>query len=108
MVVALNNVFHFFKSHTWVLVFVFGLAHGLGFASALGDLQFRSVGIKKILVMFNVGVEAGQLFVIFLVLPVLFYFRKYRGYRQIAMPALSWVAFVLSSYWLGSRVGWWG
>ena len=107
-VVALNNVFHFFKSHTWILVFVFGLAHGLGFASALGDLQFRSVGIKKILIMFNIGVEAGQLFVIFLVLPILFYFRKYRGYRQIAMPALSWFAVVLSSYWLGSRVGWWG
>jgi hypothetical protein len=108
MVVALNNVFHFFKSHTWLLIFVFGLAHGLGFASALGDLQFRNVDLKKILIMFNVGVEAGQIFVIFLVLPVLFYFRKYRGYRQIAVPALSWFAVILSGYWLGSRVGWWG
>lgn len=108
MVVALNNVFHFFKSHAWLLIFVFGLAHGLGFASALGELQFRNVDLKKILIMFNVGVEAGQIFVIFLVLPILFYFRKYRGYRQIAVPALSWFAVVLSGYWLGSRVGWWG
>ena len=108
MVVALNNIFHFFKSHTWLLIFGFGLAHGLGFASALGDLQFRNVDLKKVLIMFNVGVEAGQIVVIFLVLPILFYFRKYRGYRQIAMPALSWFAVVLSGYWLGSRVGWWG
>ncbi len=108
MVVALNNVFHFFKSHAWLVIFVFGLAHGLGFASALGDLQFRNVDLKKILIMFNVGVEAGQVFIIFLVLPVLFYLRKYRGYREVIMPALSWFAVVLSSYWLGSRVGWWG
>jgi hypothetical protein len=108
MVVALNNIFHFFKTHTWLLIFAFGLAHGLGFASALGELQFRNVDIKKVLIMFNVGVEVGQVFVIFLVLPVLFYFRKLRGYRQIVIPALSWIAVILSGYWLGSRVGWWG
>lgn len=108
IVVALNNVFRFFTLHTWLLIFIFGLAHGLGFASALGDLQFRNVDIKKILIMFNVGVEIGQVCVIVLVLPILFYFRKYRAYRYIVMPALSWFAVVLSSYWLGSRVGWWG
>ena len=107
-VVALNNVFYFLKTYTWMVIFVFGLVHGLGFAGALGELQFRNVDIKKILIMFNAGVQVGQVVVIFLVLPVLFYFRRYRSYRHVAMPALSWVAVVLSSYWLGSRVGWWG
>lgn len=107
-VIALNNVFYFFKSYTWLVIFVFGLVHGLGFAGALGDLQFRSVDIKKVLLLFNAGVEVGQVVVIFLLLPVLFYLRKYRAYRQIAMPVLSLAAAVVSSYWVGSRVGWWG
>lgn len=107
-VIALNNVFYFFKSYTWLVIFVFGLVHGLGFAGALGDLQFRSVDIKKVLLLFNAGVEVGQVVVIFLLLPVLFYLRKYRAYRQIAMPVLSLAAVVISSYWVGSRVGWWG
>ena len=107
-VIALNNVFYFFKSYTWLVVFVFGLVHGLGFAGALGDLQFRSVDIKKVLLLFNAGVEVGQVVVIFLLLPVLFYLRKYRAYRQVAMPVLSLAAVVISSYWVGSRVGWWG
>lgn len=107
-VIALNNVFYFFKSYTWLVIFVFGLVHGLGFAGALGDLQFRSVDIKKVLLLFNAGVEVGQVVVIFLLLPVLFYLRKYRAYRQIAMPVLSLAAVVVSSYWVGSRVGWWG
>ena len=107
-VVALNNVFRFFKSHTWVLIFLFGLAHGLGFASALGELQFRNVDITKVLIMFNVGVEIGQVVVVALVLPILFYFRKTHNYRYIVMPALSLAAVALSSYWLGSRLDWWG
>lgn len=107
-VFALNNVFYFFKSYTWLLLFVFGLVHGLGFAGALGDLQFRSVDMKKVLALFTFGVEVGQAVVVFLLLPVLFYLRKYRAYRQVAMPALSWAAFAVSIYWVGSRVGWWG
>ena len=105
---ALNNIFPMFSTHTWVLVFAFGLIHGLGFASALGDLQFRNVSIKKILIMFNVGVELGQIVVVILVLPILIYFRKSITYRKIIMPGVSLLAVVLASYWLGSRVGWWG
>jgi hypothetical protein len=107
-VFALNNVFYFFRSYTWLLLFAFGLVHGLGFAGALGDLQFRSVDMKKVLSLFTIGVEVGQGVVVFLLLPVLFYLRKFRAYRQVVMPALSWAAVLVSSYWVGSRVGWWG
>lgn len=108
IVVALNNIFVFFSAHRWVLIFIFGLVHGLGFASALGDLQFRNVKIEKILIMFNVGVEIGQIAVVLLVLPVLFYLRKRRSYRTVIMPAISWLAVILASHWLGTRLEWWG
>lgn len=107
IVVALNNIFFFFRHHRWLLIFIFGLIHGLGFASALGDLQFRNVKIEEILIMFNLGVEFGQIAVVLLVLPVLFYFRNSIGYRTRAMPIVSWAAVIMASYWLGTRLDWW-
>jgi hypothetical protein len=108
IVVALNNIFVVFSANRWVLIFIFGLVHGVGFASAMGDLQFRNVRIEKILIMFNLGVEIGQVAVVLLVLPVLFYFRNRLSYRTVFMPAISWLAVLLATHWLGTRLDWWG
>lgn len=107
IVVALNNLFPIFASHTWLLILVFGLIHGVGFASALGDLQFRNVQIEKILLMFNIGVEVGQIIVVILLLPLLYLLRRLPSYRHVIMPALSSLSVVVATVWLGSRVGWW-
>ncbi len=45
----------------WLIAFVFGLVHGLGFAGALGELGLRESDIPLALLFFNLGVEAGQL-----------------------------------------------
>ena len=45
----------------WVVAFVFGLVHGLGFASGLASLGLPQGDIPVALLFFNVGVEAGQL-----------------------------------------------
>jgi hypothetical protein len=45
----------------WVVAFVFGLLHGLGFASALREVGLPDHAIPLALAFFNVGVEAGQL-----------------------------------------------
>jgi hypothetical protein len=47
-----------------VVVFVFGLLHGLGFAEALGNLDLSPATMLRSLLAFNVGVEAGQLTVL--------------------------------------------
>ncbi|MFK7889532.1 MAG: HupE/UreJ family protein [Granulosicoccus sp.] len=107
IVVALNNLFPLFKAHAWVLIFVFGLIHGLGFASAMGDLQFRNVAIEKVLLMFNLGVEIGQIAIVLVALPILFLLRKMPVYRKVLLPGASVVMVILASYWLGSRLGWW-
>lgn len=48
----------------WLVAFAFGLVHGLGFASALGDLGLHPSDIPSALLFFNIGVEAGQLAIV--------------------------------------------
>jgi hypothetical protein len=45
----------------WIVAFVFGLLHGLGFAGALREVGLPEHAIPLALAFFNVGVEAGQL-----------------------------------------------
>lgn len=45
----------------WVVAFAFGLLHGFGFASGLAQLGLPEAEIPLALLMFNVGVEVGQL-----------------------------------------------
>jgi len=48
----------------WVVAFAFGLLHGFGFAGALAEIGLPSEGIAKPLLLFNLGVEAGQVAVV--------------------------------------------
>jgi len=45
----------------WIVAFIFGLLHGLGFAGALREVGLPDDAIPLALAFFNVGVEAGQL-----------------------------------------------
>jgi hypothetical protein len=47
-----------------IIVFAFGLIHGLGFASVLGDLGLPENQFFSSLILFNIGVELGQIAVI--------------------------------------------
>ncbi len=52
----------------WLVAFAFGLLHGFGFASGLTTLGLPRAEIPLALLLFNVGVEAGQLFFVALIL----------------------------------------
>lgn len=54
--------------HPWVVAFAFGLLHGFGFASGLTSMGLPQAEIPLALLLFNVGVEMGQLFFVFLIL----------------------------------------
>ncbi len=87
------------------LVFGFGLLHGLGFASVLGEVGLQTTQFITGLIAFNVGVELGQIAVIvvafFLIgLP----FGKKPWYRKrIAIPCSVLIALV-GAYWFFERV----
>lgn len=88
-----------------VVVFGFGLLHGLGFASVLGDVGLQPSAFALGLIGFNVGVELGQLAVIavaFVVLAVPF--GKKAWYRKaIAIPGSVLIALV-GAFWFFERV----
>jgi hydrogenase/urease accessory protein HupE len=54
--------------HPWVVAFAFGLLHGFGFASGLSAMGLPKAEIPLALLLFNVGVEVGQVVFVFLVI----------------------------------------
>lgn len=88
------------------IVFGFGLLHGLGFASVLGDIGFSEGRLVLGLIAFNVGVEIGQLAVIAVAFAVLAVpFGKRPWYRRvIAVPASAAIA-LMATYWVLDRTG---
>lgn len=70
--VGLENLLRRTPGRRWPLTFAFGLVHGLGFASVLRDLGIAGSAASAVLPLggFNLGVEAGQLAVAALVLPL--------------------------------------
>ncbi|MCB1850272.1 MAG: HupE/UreJ family protein [Gammaproteobacteria bacterium] len=89
-----------------VVVFVFGLLHGLGFAGVLKEIGLAPEHFITGLVAFNIGVELGQLSVIagcFVLVGLWFSNRVW--YRHfITLPA-SLVIALIGSYWFIERIG---
>ncbi|SFM23222.1 HupE/UreJ family protein [Shimia aestuarii] len=88
-----------------VVVFGFGLLHGLGFASVLEEFGLPEDTFIPALLGFNVGVELGQLTVIALAFcAVGFWFGKKPWYRaRIAVPASAVIA-LIGAWWFVERV----
>ncbi len=88
-----------------VVVFCFGLLHGLGFAAVLSDIGLDATRFASGLIGFNVGVELGQLSVILTAyLLVGLPFRKLDWYRnRVAIPASLMIGAV-GAFWVVERV----
>ena len=86
--------------HPWVVAFAFGLLHGFGFASGLAALGLPQGEIPLALLLFNVGVEVGQ--VAFVVLVVLLE----RAFQTLEIRWPRW-AQALPGYAVGSLGAYW-
>ena len=89
----------------WVMAFVFGLIHGLGFASVLADLGLTDSGIFLPLLGFNLGVELGQVAIVLLFVPAAYLVRDTVAYRRIFVPVGSIAIMILAGVWLAERLG---
>ena len=76
--VAVENLWRTEYSHRWMLTFAFGLVHGFGFANTLNPQELPVQAKAKCLVVFNLGVEAGQLAVVLVLLPLSIALAKWR------------------------------
>jgi hypothetical protein len=100
---ALNNVWPLVRERRWVVAFCFGLIHGLGFANVLGDLGLPTGALALALVGFNLGVEAGQLAIVAIFLPLSYALRTTLFYRRFVMTAGSMGIALLAALWLTER-----
>ena len=101
--IGLENVLRPTIHGRWKLTFAFGLVHGLGFASALTELTAGSgLGLIMPLLLFNCGVEIGQIAVASLAAPVLWSFRN-RFERKVTFGCGTIVT-VAGLYWLTQRI----
>jgi HupE / UreJ protein len=71
-------------SRRWAVSFVFGLVHGFGFAGALAQVGLPTAGLVSALLGFNLGVEAGQLLVVALLLPLILWLQRFPWEPRLA------------------------
>jgi len=100
---ALNNLFLFIKSRTWMLAFLFGLIHGFGFASVLKEMTLKSSELVGSLLGFNLGVEIGQMAIVLVLIPLIYFTRGTKFYRYILLYGFSIVTAIISSVWAYER-----
>ncbi len=86
------------------VVFGFGLLHGLGFASVLGEFGLPDPSFLSALIGFNVGVELGQLAVVAIAFVLIgYWFGNKSWYRaRISVPASALIA-LTGGYWFLER-----
>jgi hydrogenase/urease accessory protein HupE len=86
--------------YPWIVAFAFGLLHGFGFASGLSALGLPAASIPLALVMFNVGVEIGQISFVLLIMLL------ERSFRQLEIRWPRWIQ-ALPGYTVGSLGAFW-
>ncbi len=84
----------------WVVAFLFGLLHGLGFAGALAEIGLPRESVVPALFLFNVGIELGQLAIVASALALLTVIHRVR------IPVHANVS-VVPLYLAGSVASWW-
>jgi hydrogenase/urease accessory protein HupE len=84
----------------WLVALAFGLFHGLGFAGALSQVGIPAHEVPLALLMFNVGVETGQLVFVVAVAAVLAALR----HLPVSVPAGAWR---LAPYTIGAIAAFW-
>lgn len=83
----------------------FGLVHGFGFAGALQDeLGNGDRTFFVPLLMFNMGVEAGQLLVALPIIAALQLARRHARFVRYGQPTLSLMMAIIGVFWLGQRI----
>lgn len=103
--VGLENLFARRITARWLVTFIFGLVHGLGFASALHELGVGGSGVQVAipLLSFNLGVELAQIAIAALVLPVVWRLEQRPVFKLRHAPALSLLITCAGVYWLLAR-----
>ncbi len=103
--VGIENLVRRQLARRWLVTFGFGLIHGLGFASILGELGIGEMGMRGAvpLLSFNLGVELAQISIAALILPLVWKLQRHHAFTLKHAPALSLLITLAGIYWLVAR-----
>lgn len=103
--VFLKKIKFFQKIHSRLgIIFIFGLFHGLGFASVFSDLEIPTDKTLSSLVFFNVGVEFGQIFILLPVVLVLILIKKNKNIYETVIEIIAGFIAIIAIFWFFQRI----
>ncbi|WP_443750145.1 HupE/UreJ family protein [Asticcacaulis solisilvae] len=89
----------------WLIAFAFGLLHGSAFAGALAEIGLPKDNIPAALLLFNIGVEIGQLVFVGLVLAVIWGLKRIKITEIEALKPLPTYAIgAFAAFWVFERL----
>ncbi|MDH3251014.1 MAG: HupE/UreJ family protein, partial [Acidimicrobiia bacterium] len=100
---ALHNLWPVLRQREWIIAFVFGLFHGMGFASIVDTLDVGRTHQLISLLGRNIGIEIGQVVIVLVVFPALFLLSRTVHYRALFVAGSIGLATV-SSVWAFERL----
>ncbi|QKS48329.1 HupE/UreJ family protein (plasmid) [Paenibacillus cellulosilyticus] len=101
--VAIDNMIRKQVSGRWILTFLFGLVHGMGFADILQEMDIPRTELAADLISFNLGIETVQLTLVAAALPLLYWLHSWKFSRRVVIAGSS-IAFMLGGIWLIDRL----
>lgn len=104
VVTAINNFYPLLRISGCSLAFLFGLVHGFGFANVLLDLGLSNATLAVSLFGFNVGVELGQLAIVFVFFPIAYQIRATSFYRWAVFRTGSILIACVAVVWMVERI----
>lgn len=102
--VGVENFFVHDVARRWRITFPFGMIHGFGFAGALREAAVARADVPAALLLFNLGVEAGQLAVLAAILPVLVLLQRATWFRERGVKVVSAAIVAAGLAWFVARV----
>lgn len=89
----------------WLAAFAFGLLHGCGFAGALLDIGLPRQGVVQALLLFNTGIELGQLVFVIPVLALMkLIYMRWPGLQLSLERLLAYGIGSMAAFWLIQRL----
>ena len=100
-----NIILNELKPWRVLIVFFFGLVHGMGFASALNEVGLPRNNFFTSIIAFNLGVEIGQVAIIVLVFSLIVApFGKCITYKRKLVYPMSVIIALIAAYWTIERI----
>ena len=103
---AIENIVHN-KVNSWriLIIFAFGIIHGMGFASALKEVGLPKGYFLTSLLFFNIGVELGQVTIILLAYFLIAkWFSQKQWYKARIIYPVSCIIGCIALYWMIQRM----